>query len=99
MNPIKNKKDFETTIEVLRKLAYSYLEKYSPSKQQLRTYLLKKVIKKNINITSKKNILTLIDSVIETLVDKQIVSDLHYSEVKAKSYLRKGISSKSLTKF
>ena len=92
MNPIKNKKDFETTIEELRKLAYSYLEKYSPSKQQLRTYLLKKVIKKNINITSKKNILTLIDSVIETLVDKQIVSDQHYSEVKSKSYLRRGYS-------
>ena len=31
MNPIKNKKDLETTIEQIRNFAYSYLEKYSPS--------------------------------------------------------------------
>ena len=42
MNPIKNKKDLETTINDLRGIAYDYLEKYSPSKQQLRTYLFKK---------------------------------------------------------
>ena len=46
MNPIKNKKDLETTIEEIRNLAYSYLEKYSSSRQQLRTYLFKKLIKK-----------------------------------------------------
>ena len=46
MNPIKNKKDLEVTIDEIRKYAYSYLEKYSPSKQQLRTYLLKRLIKK-----------------------------------------------------
>ena len=45
MNPIKNKKDLETTIDDVRKFAYSYLEKYNPSKQQLRTYLFKKMIK------------------------------------------------------
>ena len=47
MNPIKNKKDLEASIEEIRKLAYSYLEKYSPSKQQLKTKLLNKLIKKN----------------------------------------------------
>ena len=46
MNPIKNKKDLEATIEDIRNLAYSYLEKYSPSKQQLRTYLFKKIVNK-----------------------------------------------------
>ena len=92
MNPIKNKKDLEATINDIRKFAYSYLEKYSPSKQQLRTYLLKKIIKKNINITNKKDTLVLIDSVIETLVDQKILSDKHYSEVKSKAYLRKGYS-------
>ena len=46
MNPIKNKKDLEETIDQIRNFAYSYLEKYTPSKQQLRTYLLKKIIKK-----------------------------------------------------
>ena len=48
MNPIKNKKDLEGTIEELRKSAYAYLEKYSPSKQQLRTYLFKKSLKKKL---------------------------------------------------
>ena len=46
MNPIKNKKDLETTIDEIRNYAYLYLDKYSPSKQQLRTYLFKKLIKK-----------------------------------------------------
>ena len=46
MNPIRNKKDLEATIDELRNFAYSYLEKYSPSKQQLRTYLFKKSLKK-----------------------------------------------------
>ena len=46
MNPIKNKKNFEATIDQIRNFAYSYIEKYSPSKQQLRTYLFKKLLKK-----------------------------------------------------
>ena len=47
MNPIKNKKDLETTIDEIKNLAYSYLEKYNPSKQQLKTYLYKRLIKKS----------------------------------------------------
>ncbi len=46
MNPITNKKDLETTIDDIRNYAYAYIEKYSPSKQQLRTYLFKKLVKK-----------------------------------------------------
>ena len=46
MNPIKNKKDLEATIDGIRNFAYLYLKKYSPSKQQLRKYLFKKLIKK-----------------------------------------------------
>ena len=46
MNPIRNKKDLETTIVEIRNFAYTYLKKYSPSKQQLKTYLFKKLIKK-----------------------------------------------------
>ncbi len=53
MNPIKNKKDLEATIEDIRSFAYSYLEKYSPSKQQLKTYLFKKAINKNLKIKDK----------------------------------------------
>ena len=44
MNPTLNKSDFEDLTTSLRDLAYSYLEKYSPSKQQLKVFLLKKGI-------------------------------------------------------
>ena len=67
MNHIKNKKDLEASIEEIRKFAYSYLEKYSSSKQQLRTYLLKKFIKSNKSIFNKKELFQLIDTVILNL--------------------------------
>ena len=92
MNPIKNKKDLETTIEEIRKFSYSYLEKYSPSKQQLRTYLFKKLVKKNQKISSKREIFNLIDSVIDSLVDQKLLSDKYYSDAKSKAFLKRGYS-------
>ena len=92
MNPIKNKKDLEATIDEIRNFAYSYLEKYSPSKQQLKTHLFKKLIKKKQRISSKKEIFNLIDSVISTLVDQKLLSDKYYSDAKSKYFLRTGYS-------
>tara|TARA_Y100000590_G_scaffold430731_1_gene544667 strand:+ start:1627 stop:2187 length:561 start_codon:yes stop_codon:yes gene_type:complete len=92
MNPIKNKKDLEGTIDQIRNFAYTYLEKYSPSKQQLKTYLFKKLIKKKQQISSKKEIFNLIDSVISTLIDQKLLSDKYYSEAKSKALLRRGYS-------
>ena len=92
MNPIKNKKDLEATIDEIRNFAYLYLEKYSPTKQQLRTYLFKKLVKKNINISNKKEIFNLIDVVISSLVDQKLLSDKYYSDAKSKAFLRKGYS-------
>jgi len=92
MNPIKNKKNLEATIEEIRNFAYSYLEKYSPSKQQLRIYLFKKLIKKNQKISSKKQIFHLIDSVISSLIDQKLLSDKYYSDAKSKAFLRRGYS-------
>jgi regulatory protein len=92
MNPIKNKKDLETTIEDIRKFSYSYLEKYSPSKQQLRTYLFKKLVKKNQKISSKREIFNLIDSVIASLDDQKLLSDKYYSDTKSKVFLKRGYS-------
>ena len=92
MNPIKNKKDLEATINEIRNFAYSYLEKYSPSKQQLKTHLFKKLIKKKQRISSKKEIFNLIDSVISTLVDQKLLSDKYYSDAKSKDFLRRGYS-------
>ncbi len=92
MNPIKNKKDLEATIEEIRNFSYSYLEKYSPSRQQLRTYLFKKIIKKNQKISSKKEAFNLIDIVISSLVDQKLLSDKLYSDAKSKAFLRRGYS-------
>ena len=92
MNPIKNKKDLETTINDLRGFAYDYLEKYSPSKQQLRTYLFKKFLRRNKIVHNKKELFELIDTVISSLIDLNLISDKYYSDSKAKSFLRKGYS-------
>ena len=92
MNPIKNKKNLEATIDVIRNFAYLYLEKYNPSKQQLRTHLFKKLIKKRQKISSKKEIFNLIDSVISSLVDQKFLSDKYYSDAKSKEFLRRGYS-------
>ena len=92
MNPIRNKKDLEATIEELRNLAYAYLEKYSPSKQQLKTYLFKKYLKKNQKIFNKKELFNLIDTVILSLERNNLLSDKYYSDAKSKAYLKRGYS-------
>jgi regulatory protein len=92
MNPIKNKKDLVATIDDIRNFSYSYLEKYSPSKQQLRIYLFKKLIKINQRKSSKKEIFNLIDSVITSLVDQKLLSDRYYSDAKSKAFLKRGYS-------
>ena len=92
MNPTKNKKDLETTINDVRNFAYSYLDKYNPSKQQLKIYLYKKLIKINQKKSSKREVFNLIDSVISTLVDQKFLSDKYYSDIKSREFLRKGYS-------
>ena len=92
MNPIKNKKNLEETIDEIRSFAYSYIEKYSHSQQQLKVYLLKKLIKKEQKKLIKKEIFNLIDSVIATLVDQKFLSDRYYSDAKSKAFYRKGYS-------
>tara|TARA_Y100000590_G_C15737853_1_gene1019215 strand:+ start:1680 stop:2240 length:561 start_codon:yes stop_codon:yes gene_type:complete len=92
VNPIKNKKDLETSINEIKKFAYAYLEKYSSSKQQLRIYLFKKFLKKNNNMLNKKELFNLIDSILQSLEDQKLINDRYYSDSKAKAFLRKGYS-------
>ena len=92
MNPIKNKKDLEAKIKEVRSFAYSYLEKYNPSKQQLRIHLFKKFVKKNQRIGSKKEIFNILDIVIDSLIGQKLLSDELYSDSKSKVFLRKGYS-------
>ena len=92
MNPILNKKDFEDLTTNLKDLALSYLEKYSPSKQQLKVYLLKKYLTKIKGSKSKKEVTLIIDKIIETLERNKIVNDELYSDSKARMFLRRGYS-------
>ena len=77
MNPTANKSDFDDLTTNLKDLAYSYLEKYNPSKQQLKVFLLKKYltkIKKDkrgiINKNKKNGLLIISERLIRYLVKK-----------------------------
>ena len=57
MIPIKNKKKtLEVTVDEMKNFSFAYIEKYAPSKQQLKTYLLKKYIKINSHKINKRDI-------------------------------------------
>ena len=93
MIPIKNKKKaLEATVDEMRKFSFSYLEKYSPSKQQLKTYLLKKYLKKSAFNIKKQDIVDLIDVVLLDLEKTKFISDKFYSESKAKNLIQRGSS-------
>ena len=65
MIPIRNKKKtLQGTVEEMRNFALSYVEKYAPSKQQLKTYLLKKYLKNSNTSVKKQDVNNLIDVVL-----------------------------------
>ena len=92
MNPTLNKSDFEELTTSLKDLAYNYLEKYSPSKQQLKVYLLKKYLIKIKGSKSKKEVSLIIDNIISNLEKNRIINDELYSDSKAKMFLKRGYS-------
>ena len=92
MNPTLNKKDFDDLTTNLKDLAYGYLEKYSPSKQQLKVYLLKKYLTKIKGIQTKREVSSLIDEILLNLEKNKLLNDELYSDSKARMYLRRGYS-------
>ena len=93
MIPIRNrKKTLEVTVEEMRNFSYTYIEKYAPSKQQLRTYLLKKYLKAKIPDVKKQDITNLIDIVLVDLEKTKFISDKFYSESKSRSLIQRGSS-------
>ena len=93
MIPIRNKrKTLQFTVDEMRNFALTYVEKYAPSKQQLRTYLLKKYLKLSATNIKKKDISDLIDIVLSDLEKSKFVNDKFYSESKAKSMIQRGNS-------
>ena len=93
MIPMRNrKKTLELTIEEMRNFSFAYIEKYAPSKQQLKTYLLKKYLKAKLQSVNKSGISDLINVVLEDLEKTKFINDKFYSETKAKSLIQKGSS-------
>jgi regulatory protein len=93
MIPMRNrKKTLEVTMEEMRNFSFAYIEKYAPSKQQLRTYLLKKYLKANVPNIKKQDITNLIDIVLVDLEKSKFISDKFYSESKSRSLIQRGSS-------
>ena len=76
----------------MRNFAFAYVEKYAPSKQQLKTYLLKKYMKLSASDVRKKDVNKLIDIVLSDLEKNRFINDQFYSESKAKSMIQRGNS-------
>ena len=92
MNPTSNKKDFEDLTTNLKDLAYGYIEKYSPSKQQIKVYLLKKYLTKIKGTQTKKEVSNIIDEIVLNLEKHKLINDELYSDSKARMFLRRGYS-------
>ena len=93
MIPIRNKKKtLQVTVDEMRNFALSYVEKYAPSKQQLKTYLLKKYLKTSIPNVKKQDVTDLIDVVLSDLEKSRFINDKFYSDSKAKSMIQRGSS-------
>jgi len=93
MIPIRNRrKTLKVTVDEMRNFAFAYVEKYAPSKQQLKTYLLKKYMKISSSDVRKKDINKLIDIVLIDLEKNKFINDQFYSESKAKSMVQRGHS-------
>ena len=93
MIPIRNrKKTLKVTVEEMRNFAFAYVEKYAPSKQQLKTYLLKKYLKTSVPNVKKQDVTNLIDIVLSDLEKNRFINDKFYSESKARSMIQRGNS-------
>ena len=93
MIPIRNKKkSLKVTVDEMRNFAFVYVEKYAPSKQQLKTYLLKKYLRASVPNIKKQDVTNLIDIVLSDLEKNKFINDRFYSESKAKSMIQRGKS-------
>ena len=93
MIPIRNKrKTLQVTVDEMRNFALAYVDKYAPSKQQLRTYSLKKYLKLSVPNVKKQDVTQLIDVVLSDLEKSKFINDKFYSQSKAKSMIQRGNS-------
>ena len=86
------KKTLQVTVEEMRNFSFAYIERYAPSKQQLRTYLLKKYLRANLENIKKQDITDLIDVVLQDLEKTKFINDKFYSESKSRSLIQRSSS-------
>ena len=86
------KKTLKVTVEEMRNFSFAYIERFAPSKQQLRTYLLKKYLKANLENIKKQDITDLIDVVLQDLEKTKFINDKFYYESKSISLIQRGSS-------
>tara|TARA_B100000282_G_scaffold76628_1_gene52852 strand:- start:263 stop:523 length:261 start_codon:yes stop_codon:yes gene_type:complete len=85
MIPIRNKrKTLQATVDEIRNFALAYVDKYAPSKQQLRTYLLKKYLKLSVPNIKKQDVTNLIDVVLSDLEKSKFINDNSIQKVRLK---------------
>ena len=75
----------------MRNFAFAYVEKYAPSKQQLKTYLLKKYLKTSVPNVKKQDVNKLIEIVLSDLEKSKFINDKFYSESKARSMIQRAL--------
>ena len=86
MIPIRNKrKTLQVTVDEMRNFAFAYVEKYAPSKQQLKTYLLKKYMKLSATDSRKKDVNKLIDIVLSDLEKNKFIMTNFIQKVKQRA--------------
>jgi regulatory protein len=88
----KSAKQSINSREDIKELSLKYLDKYQPSKKDLRFYLYRKVFDTDYLNKDKERILQEIDMVIANLESIGVINDTIYSEIKSKNYLKKGYS-------
>ena len=88
----KSAKQSINSREDIKELSLKYLDKYQPSKKDLRIYLYRKVLDTDYLDKDKESILREIDLVIDNLESIGVINDTIYSEIKSKNYLKKGYS-------
>ena len=77
MIPTRNrKKTLNATVDEMRRFAFAYVEKYAPSKQQLKTYLLKKYLKLSTSNVKKQDVTNLIDIVLSDLEKSKFINKI-----------------------
>ena len=92
MKQIKSTNQKIETEQDIKELALRYLDKYQPSKKDLKLYLFRKIQGNQFQLIPKNEIMTKIQSVVDDLENLNVLNDELYSELKSKNFLKRGYS-------